>query len=114
MYSYGEMVVPGTTGEDHLIKLCTVRDEQSIFTVIASDGVTHYWDKLPNMTAMEQNAWAATLDLKDAYGQCPLHESAARWLAAEVNGKVYLPLGLTHGISVAIFIFTKLVQTAWR
>jgi len=66
------------------------------------------------LTAMEQNAWAATLDLKDAYGQCPLHESAARWLAAEVNGKVYLPLGLTQGISVAPFIFTKLVQTAWR
>lgn len=66
------------------------------------------------LCAMEQGCWAATLDLTNAYGQCPLHPNTAMWLAADVGGKTYIPLGLTQGISLAPFVFTKLVATAWR
>lgn len=66
------------------------------------------------MALLEQGAYMAKIDLKNAYGQVPLSQEAASYLVATTGNKLWWPLGMPQGTSSAPFVFTSIVKTVWR
>ena len=62
------------------------------------------------LLALRPGYWAASLDLKDAYLQIPMHKSAWRWLRFFLNGAPYEFRVLPFGLSAAPRSFTMVVR----
>ena len=65
--------------------------------------------------ALSQGQWAASIDLKDAYFQVPIHPRARKFFRIAWQGKVYQFRALPFGLSPAPWLFTELVRplVAW-
>ena len=61
--------------------------------------------------SMQQGHWVFRLDLKDAYFQIPFHPRSRKYLRMECHGKIYQFRTLPFGISMAPWLFTRVVST---
>lgn len=59
---------------------------------------------------MTKNCYMATIDMKDAYFLVPIHNSHKKYLRFDYNGTLYQFNCLPFGLSVAPFVFTKLLK----
>ncbi|XP_074640019.1 uncharacterized protein LOC141911049 [Tubulanus polymorphus] len=58
--------------------------------------------------------WAASLDLKDAYFQVPIHPKSRRFLRIKWKGRQFQFRSLPFGLSTAPWVFTKLVKSVQK
>ena len=62
------------------------------------------------MQLAEEGDYAFTTDDKSGYWQCAMHPSMWRYLAFEVNGRVYCFTHLPFGVAPACYIYTMIKQ----
>ena len=67
---------------------------------------------LPNLA--EDGDFAFTTDDKSGYWQCPLHPAMWKYLAFQVEGKVYCWTHLPFGVAPACRIYTAIKQEIYR
>lgn len=61
-------------------------------------------------SALHKGLWAASVDLKDAYFQVPIHPAARKFFRVAWGGKVYQFKALPFGLSTAPWLFTLIVK----
>ena len=61
-------------------------------------------------TSLRKGQWAASIDLKDAYFQVPIHPGARKFFRVAWEGKVYQFRALPFGLASAPWLFTELVR----
>lgn len=59
---------------------------------------------------MSKNCYMASLDIKDAYYQIPIHESHKKYLRFTFNGELYQFTCLPFGLNTAPYVFTKVMK----
>ena len=67
------------------------------------------------LLSMRKDDFLASIDLKDAYFQIPVHVSSRKWLCFVSNGMVHQFRVLCFGLSTAPQVFTRVLATvsAW-
>ena len=61
-------------------------------------------------TIVEKNDWLITTDVEKAYYQVPLHKESQKYCTWRHKGQWVIPTILVFGLSVAPFIFTKIMR----
>ena len=64
--------------------------------------------------SLRLNAWAYSLDLRDAYFHIPVHRASRKYLRFQLEGEVFQFRALPFGLSTAPLIFTKVVTEVKR
>jgi hypothetical protein len=59
---------------------------------------------------LPRNAWAVSIDLRDAYFHVPIHQAHRKYLRFPVGNRVFQFRALPFGLSPAPWLFTQLVQ----
>ncbi|XP_074655633.1 uncharacterized protein LOC141909147 [Tubulanus polymorphus] len=59
---------------------------------------------------LEPGQWAASIDLRDAYLQVPIHRNSRKYLRVHWRGRTYQFRSLPFGLSSAPWVYTKLVK----
>lgn len=73
--------------------------------------VTFVMDTLKHVKdTAQQNMWATSIDLSDAYLHIPIREECQKYLCFEVDGVRYMYLVLPFGLSPAPWVFTEVVR----
>ena len=62
------------------------------------------------LSSFRENDFLASIDLKDAYFQIPIHRSLSKWLRFVSGGVVYQFRVLCFGLSTAPQVFTKVFE----
>ncbi len=62
------------------------------------------------VAALKPGQWTASVDLKDAYFQVPIHRRARKYFRVAWKGKVYQFRALPFGLSPAPWLFTEIVK----
>jgi len=63
------------------------------------------------LNARNNNTWATSIDLRDAYLHIPIHPSHQRWLRFKVGNQAYAFRCLPFGLSTAPRVFTRVVKS---
>jgi len=62
---------------------------------------------------IQKNDYMSSIDLQDAYFSIPIHEDDQKYLKFVWDGKMYMFVCLPFGISIAPFLFTKLLKPVY-
>ena len=62
--------------------------------------------------SVNQGDYAVSIDLTDAYLHVPMHRSTRRYLRFAIDGQVFTFRALPFGISIAPWVFTRLMDVA--
>ena len=62
--------------------------------------------------SVNQGDYAVSIDLSDAYLHVPMHRSTRRYLRFAIDGQVFTFRALPFGISIAPWVFTRLMDVA--
>ena len=60
--------------------------------------------------SIRQNDYAVSIDLSDAYLHVPMHRNTRRYLRFAIDGEVYTFTALPFGVSIAPWVFTRLMD----
>ena len=60
------------------------------------------------VSSLKKGRWVYSLDLKVAYLQIPIHPGSRKYLRIEFQGTVFQFTSLPFGISMALWLFTKM------
>ena len=66
---------------------------------------------MTGLLALRKNDWAISVDLKDAYFHILIHRKSRRYLRFHFMGRTYQFRALAFGLSLAPYIFTRVVKT---
>ena len=61
--------------------------------------------------SIRQDDWAVSIDLTDAYFHLLIHPDSRKWTRFSLNGKVFQFRALPFGLSLAPWLFTKVVRS---